>query len=169
MLYFYCFIRILKLQQLNEIIQNLNYKSKYIRNFIPQTENSKNYIKKLKEITFSVWSKFDEVKGKYSDLINDATRRIDNQIKINTCMNKYYNLKLNNDLGLYLDQELDGKKSNDENANINKMGPSHISMYTPNSQLTKNSIDSEKIVTERIKLDIENLKDTKQELQDIIK
>ena len=49
------------------------------------------------------------------------------------------------------------------------MGPSQISVYSPNSQFTKNSFDSEKIITERIKLDIENLKDTKQELQDIIK
>jgi N-acetyl-beta-hexosaminidase len=69
-------------------MQNLNYKSRYIRNFLPQTENSKNYIKKLKAITFSVWSKFDEVNGKYSEMINDATRRIDNQIKINTSKNK---------------------------------------------------------------------------------
>ena len=85
----------LKLQNLNEIVQNLNYKSKYIRNFLPQTENSKNYTKKLKGITFSVWSKFEEINGKYSEMINDASRRIDNQIKINTSKIKTRIYKLN--------------------------------------------------------------------------
>jgi hypothetical protein len=69
-----------------------------------------------------------------------------------------------------LENELDGKKSNDENANLNKnMGTAQISIYTPHSTYTKNSFDSEKIVTERIKLDIENLKDRKEELHQIIK
>jgi hypothetical protein len=64
-------------------MQALNYKARFIRNFL-RTENSKNFAGKLKTITFSVWSKFEEVNGKYDHMITDATRRIDNQIKINT-------------------------------------------------------------------------------------
>jgi hypothetical protein len=74
-------------------------------------------------------------------------------------------------LGLYLEQEIDGKKSNDENANYSKNfnRNANISVYTPNINQNRTYFDSDKIVTERIKLDIENLKERKEELHQIMK
>ena len=46
-------------------------------------ENMKFYNKKLRTLTLSVTSKFEELNGKFNILIEDAKRRVENQIAIN--------------------------------------------------------------------------------------
>lgn len=68
-------------------MDNINFKTKFIQNYLNSDnlkEKQKNYFSKLKTITFSISAKFEELNGKFNNIVEDAKRRIDNQIGINT-------------------------------------------------------------------------------------
>ena len=80
----------------------INSKSRFINNYLNSEnpkENQKSQFSKLKSITFSISSKFEELNGKFVNLFEDAKRRIDNQIGINT--STVYKLPITNYINLF--------------------------------------------------------------------
>lgn len=68
-------------------MENINSKSKYIQNYINADNmktNFQEYLEKLKLISFSIASKYEELNGKFNSLVENAKRRIDNEITVNT-------------------------------------------------------------------------------------
>jgi hypothetical protein len=68
-------------------MDHINTKSKFIQNYLNADdfkELHKNYLSKLKTISFSILSKFEELNGKFDRMFDNAKRRIDNEISLNT-------------------------------------------------------------------------------------
>ncbi len=68
------------------MIELISHKSRMLINFVNKEKhyNSSNEtLMKLKNISLSLWSKLEELNGKFEKIVEDNTRRLNNQISIN--------------------------------------------------------------------------------------